>query len=543
MSRVPPAWLALLPPVPECRVLDLSPPCHAAAALKSYWAAIGAFPTRWIPENATARPSAAIPVLPFSAGSMDFVHLGHLAALLQGHDSRWLAELLRAVRRILEPRGILVVYASNARWVRMQRCTLSAPPDKHHQFRCSEPQLRRMLMGAGFRSLESYWCDPSVEEPTSLVPLTRACLLNHIQRSAIEGWANPPRQHRIQAKSLLAWIGMFPTFAPDFLFVATPSSTPPAQLSFDALRRAGLALPDSRPTQLVVTGSGIFEKLVVAIRYAGGGPYLSTFVRTDRGIARAGRAIEREQEITNRVGTVLSSGTVSLPQPLGVTKVGSVTYSAETGLRGSSLASVLMTTPAWLRVSLARRHLIAAARISIVITQRLRADETVCQLARLNNANPMTTDCRDELGPWVQHGDFTIENLYLVSDRSYGLIDWEHLSVHSVPLYDAVSLLLSAIPLLRGRRTDNWTAVDGFRTAFLGDGAWAYLFRSILSFTAKELGVPQHEVRDAFVFCLRERVSYHRERASILASVHEAFVRLAVEYYPAHEEKPDLVRS
>src|ERR1700675_1025678 len=140
MSRAPPAWLALLPPVPECRVLDLSPPCHAAAALKSYWAAIGAFPTRWIPENATARPSAAIPVLPFSAGSMDFVHLGHLAALLQGHDSRWLAELLRAVRRILEPRGILVVYASNARGVRMQRRTLSAPPDKHHQFTCSEPQ-------------------------------------------------------------------------------------------------------------------------------------------------------------------------------------------------------------------------------------------------------------------------------------------------------------------------------------------------------------------------------------------------------------------
>jgi Phosphotransferase enzyme family len=202
-----------------------------------------------------------------------------------------------------------------------------------------------------------------------------------------------------------------------------------------------------------------------------------------------------------------------------------------------------MTTPAWPRVSLARRHLIAAARISIVITQRLRADETVRQLARLNNANPMTTDCRDELGPWVQHGDFTIENLLLVSDRSYGLIDWEHLSVHSVPLYDAVSLLLSAIPLLRGRRTDNWTAVDGFRTAFLGDGAWAYLFRSILSFTAKELGIPQHEVRDAFVFCLRERVSFHRERASSLVSVHEAFVRLAVEYYPAHEEKPDLVRS
>ena len=541
MSRAPPAWLTLLPPVPECRVLDLSAPCHAAAALQSYWAAIGALPTRWIPESATAHASAAISVLPLSAGSTDFVHLGHLAALLQGHDSRWLAELLRAVRRILEPRGILVVYASNTRWARMQRRTLSAPPDKHHQFCCSEPQLRRILMGAGFRSLESYWCDPSAEEPSSLIPLTRSCLLNHIQRCAIEGWANPPRQHRIQAKRVLAWTGMLPTFVPDFLFVATPSATPPAQLTCNALRRAGLALPDSRPTQLVAASSGPFEKQVLAIQYKGGGPYVSAFVRTDRGIARAGRAIEREQEITKRVGKLLCSGTVALPQPLGVTKVGSVTYSAETGLCGSSLASVLMTTPARLRVPLARRHLTAAARISIVLTQRLRADEAVRQLARLNDTHPMTTDCSDELGPWVQHGDFTIENLYLVSNDSYGLIDWEDLSVHSVPLYDPVTLLLSAIPLLRGRGSDNWTAVDGFRTAFLGDGPWAHLFRSILSFTAKELGVPRHEIRDALVFCLRERVSYHQERASGLASVLEAFVRLAVEYYPTHQED-DLVR-
>jgi hypothetical protein len=126
----------------------------------------------------------------------------------------------------------------------------------------------------------------------------------------------------------------------------------------------------------------------------------------------------------------------------------------------------------------------------------------------------------DLRGGWIQHGDMTVENVFL--DRKakrVELIDWADLAAGLPPLYDLFSLLYSAAylpPELAGQRyateEDRWIA--SFNATFLAPSAFGRLACDLTLGACRELGVDPALIATLLVEYLLIRGQYYAARAS-----------------------------
>jgi hypothetical protein len=134
----------------------------------------------------------------------------------------------------------------------------------------------------------------------------------------------------------------------------------------------------------------------------------------------------------------------------------------------------------------------------------------------------------------VQHGDFTIENLFLnPSDKKITVVDWEHLIRGVPPLYDVFSLLVSALPSVvvdgRGEVLRRVPSDSQFLTAFFGHSPWTGLIRLMLETACERLSIPHSEVWNLFIRFLVLRTNDYLQRLSHgMAERHARFLQLAV---------------
>jgi hypothetical protein len=134
----------------------------------------------------------------------------------------------------------------------------------------------------------------------------------------------------------------------------------------------------------------------------------------------------------------------------------------------------------------------------------------------------------------VQHGDFTIENLFLnPSDMKIAVIDWEQLVRGVPPLYDVFSLLVSALPSVvvdeRGGALRQAPSDSQFLTAFFGRGHWTNLIHLMLETACERLSVPYAEVWSLFLrFLVLRTNDYVQRPSSGMAERHARFLQLAV---------------
>lgn len=111
------------------------------------------------------------------------------------------------------------------------------------------------------------------------------------------------------------------------------------------------------------------------------------------------------------------------------------------------------------------------------------------------------------------HGDFTIENVFWDStNEEAAVIDWGF-PIQGVPrLYDAITLLLSALPALALEHREVSSEDDRlerqFEAAFFGIGPWAVATRAILRNISSNLPGPSTNVWREFLLSLAIRTNY-----------------------------------
>jgi hypothetical protein len=138
---------------------------------------------------------------------------------------------------------------------------------------------------------------------------------------------------------------------------------------------------------------------------------------------------------------------------------------------------------------------------------------------------------RDPL--WIQHGDYTIENIFFDSSSDkFTLVDWEHTVRGVTPLYDTFSLLLSALFLAarwESSPTEPTSLQKCFRDSFFGTGPWAETFRRLLLQASGQFAIPQEEVWTDLLEFLVLRTSLFSRKSSEMEKEHQNFLVTAIQ--------------
>jgi hypothetical protein len=344
---------------------------------------------------------------------------------------------------------------------------------------------------------------------------------------------------------------------PEFLIVACNAKNPECSPG-EPLRGLLTAAPSSipkvdNPVYWLSTRRYCRRSIVRVFNAGRASP--SLIVRT-AGLAKDTRkAVESEFRALNLVKTRLAGREVppfSVPEPLGFFKQGGLWCTAESPAAGSPISGLMFRLPWRRQLAYARTVLPRCLDIGLELALLLRGEREVeavnpswwhlpmqfrsflekqgeegSVLSELCSGRGSEPNC-------VQHGDFTIENLFLnPSDKKITVIDWEQLIRGVPPLYDVFSLLVSALPSVvvdgRGGGLRQVPSDSQFLTAFFGHSPWTDLIHLMLETACERLPVRHAEVWNLFIRFLVLRTNDYLQRPSPgMAELHARFLQLAV---------------
>jgi hypothetical protein len=407
---------------------------------------------------------------------------------------------------------------------------------------------------------EWYWAEPGYSEPYGLTPVDRWLVLDtYNQRRAEPTLAGRKRLDLVKRAAAVS--GLAPLLVPEWLVVAdrTESGTRPLERVWEAASRACPGLPSvSRPVAAVTTNS-LGHKVLLRV-FDRATHRLACVLKVSRDpVGNAGLLKEHETlELVHRSAATDLGTSVRVPRPLGrFTELGCL-HTVEEGMDGMSAARRLFAKAPtrWLRAletwlptyvecanatarTLAQTGMESARRSEPCLRLMLRPDDTAA--ASLHDRVSQSKAICDS--GWVQHGDFTIENLIHREDRapaSFGVVDWEHCAGGFPPLYDVFCLLVSCLPAVDSFRAGSeagWPLA--FEDAFFRTTRWSALFSACLRSAAREARVPEDDLWSAF--CAFLLIRWRHFTGKGLGPVHETFIRIAAanggSFVPARPER------
>ena len=410
---------------------------------------------------------------------------------------------------------------------------------------------RDLLEDCQFPKPEFYWADPGYNQPFDLVPLRDTLPEQHFERKLAEPSQAWQRTWKRTLKAAVGRLGILSFFAPDFVIVAQKGAGDWRQSAWQRLRSALPQLPALTEPILALSTRSFGLKSLIRVFTPGGN---STRVMLKSSTAAPGSpealdAAYRALEIAAAAHGRRPSALFRLPQLLGRARIGQFVYSTEAAVPGLPLShSVFSITPSD-ALELLSRELPRAVDVAVEIATMLRGVTGIAAvderwfalpvaLAGESSAPLLATVAHDEWtrtasdAPWAQHGDFTIENVFVEPGQSQvSVIDWEHLVSGAPALYDVFSLLVSALPAVdvadAGRAPGDtpWTA--RFETAFFGTGPWADLYRDMLRRASSALAVPEPRIWSQFAQFLILRSNFQSNRNTRVNPEHLAFLRVA----------------
>jgi len=418
--------------------------------------------------------------------------------------------------------------------------------DAKRQYRTytyGERGYRRLLAESGFGQARFYWADPSYNEPHHLVPLRYTFVVEHLRamRRAmrIEPWQAPRTDWRAPAKVLLGWGVRF--LAPDFVIFARKGPGP-TTLSDDPL---AMRLRDKVPQigvmqdSLSMLSTLQFSKSSVIRLVGSEGVRPRLILKSSTPAHGSKEAIQSEFRnlvlVAKRLGAEGNPG-FAVPAPLGTFHVGNSYYAAQSPASGEQFHRFIFKQPRQRRFTCLRAELSRCIHAAAQIARILAGEQAIAPTDASWWALPPELESEADLQEavkeaqsevrrhdTVQHGDFTIENIFIESGSGeLTVIDWADLIRGVPPLYDVLSLLLSVVPLVgRGEKLCGFrrrALEDQFLSAFFGTGPWARQFGELLLAGCELLSVVPSRLWDAFVTCLILRRNYFALRGSPAAA-------------------------
>jgi hypothetical protein len=136
---------------------------------------------------------------------------------------------------------------------------------------------------------------------------------------------------------------------------------------------------------------------------------------------------------------------------------------------------------------------------------------------------------------WVQHGDLSVENIFLNHQTSsIEVIDWADLGSGFPPLYDLFTLFFStgylspmqeAVTFLS--EEERWVA--SFEAIFWSDTIFSRIVQNLMLHACKQLGVPQELIPALMVDFLVVRSHYYKLKSPGYSRVFQRLLQLCFE--------------
>ncbi|HEY2932975.1 MAG TPA: methyltransferase domain-containing protein [Acidobacteriota bacterium] len=455
----------------------------------------------------------------------------------------------------LMPRPLATWYLRHSH--RSHHRTVLNPKREYRTYTYSESGYRQLLNESGFQPLSFYWADPGYNQPYTLIPLQDAFPERHFQNKFTDTSQATRGNWRGELKSLLGRSGVLSFFIPEFVIFSRKTSdaggTPP-DFFWGQLRTSLPDLPRLVAPVFALSTHPFGSRNLIRVSEQGD-PAPRCIVKTSTSSPGSVENLVTEYQILSLASDRRnrhSNPGFDLPRPLGSLQIGRHHYTAESVAAGTELSRLILTQPRDRRLGLLQKELHRCVEAAIQIACMLQDENVIPAVADGWWQIPLEVNSNRELHqlavesgfsleaakPYtgsVQHGDFTVENIFLPSfGAELQIIDWEHLCRGLPPLYDVFSLLISALPAVSEQPQDSLSGdspwVAHLQPAFFGNGPWAQLYGETLTSACQALGVTSADAWRQFVHFLLLRLRYLNSRNSPFAQEHLKLMVLTAEF-------------
>jgi len=239
------------------------------------------------------------------------------------------------------------------------------------------------------------------------------------------------------------------------------------------------------------------------------------------------------------------------PIPITSFEYGGWHFAAETVVAGQPLSELIFLRSRRRRFHFLRHEFSRCVEIAAsvpVILKQTTAAQKLCpdwyELPTIVQAGiQVKNTLAAEAEKWTEqglcaHGDFTIENVFWdARSQKVSVIDWEF-PMSGVPLlYDACTLLFSALPALALEDREASSSGDRleaqFQAAFLGSGKWANATSRILRLIGDSLSQPISRIWEQMLACLVIRTNYFLWRQPSLGREYSRLLQCALLSQPS----------
>jgi SAM-dependent methyltransferase len=447
------------------------------------------------------------------------------------------------------------------------------PKKQYRTYTYSRQGYEKLLFEAGFQGSSCYWADPGYNQPYHLIPVsmprwTREHFLDLLDHPG----AAPRRSWRRSLKRAVLASPFLDDILPDFVLFA--AKKPVRRSKVDAWidqtlnDSAGCSdcARDVRPWALYTRRFESDSIVRIGSRDTSSDV---AYIRVHMVSPKDSRDSDFEALNRSKVEVSLRAsgiGGVSVPSSIGNLRVGNTSYTMESAAKGTSLSRRVRQ---WGYFADAPR---VETEFTHVVDRILDLSNVLQAIPDARQTDPswyvIPKEFHHDLEPYLrihqsrffqdsadlgatvlQHGDLSVENLYL-DDKSHtvAIIDWADLAAGLPPLYDLFELFYSTGYLtaaeegLRFKGDDHrWVAT--FRAVFLNATPFSRIVQKLILHACSRLHVDPESVPSLLLEFLIVRSHYYGTRLSSFRTAQLRALELCIasnrcvfgEFYRGHD--------
>jgi ubiquinone/menaquinone biosynthesis C-methylase UbiE len=437
------------------------------------------------------------------------------------------------------------------------------PQKEYRTYTYTKRGYQKLLGDAGFAATSCYWAVPAYNEPHNLIPLTMPAWVEELFVDLDDHPSpRPKRVWRGRLKRALAHSHLLHPFLPDFVMMASKRSERRTKLHAWLQKELGSGpeqdaanAKDAHQLTWALQTRTSSTKSIVRLGNRGSSHDVA-FVKVHFGVNENQESADAELAnlaMVRESFNVIAERSFRVPRALGTLRVGKTLYCLEAAATGTPISRMVYRFGYFADAARVENDFAPILECVVNLTRELQKvsgasaidpgwrevpEELISLLGARTGikGKPFLTD----LSPvypagWVQHGDLSVENVFL--DRqtnSIEVIDWADLGTGFPPLYDLFTLFfstgyLSPIQEALTFRSEEERWVASFEAIFWSDTSFSRIAQKLILHSCEQLEVPQELIPKLMVEFLLVRSHYYKRKSPGYSRVFKRLLQLCLE--------------